>query len=106
MGLIIYLLVCYGICNNIIYGSIFDGFRSFLSKFGTGGYSVYKLFTCFMCLGTWVGFVVSYIFITFNFNVPVNTSNIYLTVFFNGLLSAGGVWFIHTMQEFFERSLK
>jgi hypothetical protein len=30
--------------------------------------------------------------------------NIYLLTFLNGLLSAGGVWLTHTMQEFFERA--
>jgi hypothetical protein len=30
--------------------------------------------------------------------------DIYLMTFLNGLLSAGGVWLTHTMQEFFERA--
>jgi hypothetical protein len=42
-------------CNNMIYGSIFQGFRNLLAKLGTGGYSIHKLFSCFMCLGTWMG---------------------------------------------------
>jgi hypothetical protein len=41
----------------MIYGSIFQGFRNLLAKLGTGGYSIHKLFSCFMCLGTWMGFV-------------------------------------------------
>ena len=49
METLIFILVCYGACNNMIYGSIFEGFRKFLSNFGTSGYSLHKLFTCFMC---------------------------------------------------------
>lgn len=108
MSTLIFLLICYGACNNLIYGSLFEGYRNLLAKFGTGGYSLYKLFTCFMCLGTWMGFIISTIFIYFGYIelTPVGSmgvDNIYLVVFFNGLLSAGGVWLIHTFQETLER---
>ena len=106
---LIFILTCYGFCNNIIYGSVFEGFRNFLKKFGTGGYSLYKLFTCFMCLGTWAGFILSYFLIRFGFekltpwgNYGLTDNN--LTIFLNGLLSGGCVWLIHTIQEAFERA--
>jgi hypothetical protein len=109
MNTIIFLLICYGACNNLIYGSLFEGFRNFLSKFGTGGYSLHKLFSCFMCLGTWMGFSISFIFIYFGYSdlTPVGSmgvSEIYLVIFLNGLVSAGGVWLIHTFQETLERA--
>jgi hypothetical protein len=105
---LMFLLVCYGACNNLIYGSLFEGFRNFLAKFGTGGYSIHKLFTCFMCLGTWMGFAISAIFAFFGYShlTPfgsIGVTNIYLLIFLNGLLSAGGVWLIHTSQEMLER---
>jgi hypothetical protein len=108
---LIFILVCYGACNNLIYGSVFEGFRKSLAKFGTGGYSLHKLFTCFMCLGTWMGFAVSAILIMFGYSklTPMGSlgvDNIYLMVFLNGLLSAGGVWLIHTIQETFERAFQ
>ncbi len=103
MNLLIFLLVCYGACNNLIFGSAFEGFRNFLEKFGTGGYSLYKLFTCFMCLGTWMGFVISAILIYTGTATPLAVINPYLSVFLHGLLSAGGVWIIHTVQEALER---
>lgn len=104
MNTFVFILVCYGACNNIIFGSIFEGFRIYLSKFGTGGYSLYKLFTCFMCLGTWMGFAISTILILVNVNPPIKTDYFVLTVFLNGLLATGGVWFVHTVQESFERA--
>jgi hypothetical protein len=104
MNAIIFILICYGATNNLIYGSIFEGYRNFLKRFGSGGYSLYKLFTCFMCLSTWIGFVVSGTLIYFNTKTPITTDNIYLTIFLCGLLSSGGVWLIHTLQEALERA--
>ena len=92
MNTLIFILLTYGACNNMIYGSIFEGWRNFLSKFGTGGYSLHKLFTCFMCLGTWMGFAISAIMISMGYGslTPVGSlgvENIYLMTFLNGLLS-------------------
>lgn len=106
---LLFILICYGACNNIIYGSLFEGYRIFLSKFGTGGYSIYKLFTCFMCLGTWMGFAVSLILNYFGYLAltpfgALITDNLYLVVFLNGLVSTTGVWLIHTLQEALERA--
>lgn len=106
---LLFILICYGACNNMIYGSVFEGFRNLLSKFGTGGYSLHKLFNCFMCLGTWMGFAVSLILNYFGYIklTPIGSigvDNIYLVVFFNGLVSAAGVWLFHTLQEALERA--
>jgi hypothetical protein len=102
---LIFILICYGACNNLIYGSLFEGFRGFLATFGTGGYSLYKLFTCFMCLGTWMGFAVSAILENFGYGnlTPMGAITIpWLMIFMNGLVSAGGVWLLHTLQEALE----
>ena len=106
MNLLIFILICYGACNNLIYGSIFEGFRNFLSKFGTGGNSIHKLFTCFMCLGTWMGFAISAILLFSGNSTPLNINNIWLSIFLHGLLSAGGVWLLHTLQEALERAFE
>ena len=108
METLIFILICYGACNNLIYGSIFEGWRNFLTKFGTGGYSIYKLFSCFMCLGTWMGFAITAIMLHFGYGhlTPVGSlgvENTYLMIFFNGLLSAAGVWLIHNFEEALER---
>lgn len=106
---LIFILICYGACNNLIYGSVFEGWRNFLSRFGTGGYSVYKMFTCMMCLGTWMGFAISAILVYFGYAklTPMGLygiTNIPLLIFLNGLLSTGGVWLLHTAQEALERA--
>lgn len=105
MNTLIFLLICYGACNNLIYGSLFQGFRDLLATFGTGGYSLYKLFTCFMCLGTWMGFAVSTILYYFGYANLTPMGSIttpLLMIFLNGLVSTGGVWLIHTLQEALE----
>ncbi len=106
---LIFILICYGACNNLIYGSLFEGWRNFLSKFGNGGYSLYKLFTCFMCLGTWMGFAVSAILIYFGYQnlTPMGSigiTNLPLLIFLNGLVATAGVWLTHTLQEALERA--
>lgn len=103
MNLFIFVLVCYGACNCLIYGSIFEGFRDYLTKFGTSGYSLHKLFTCFMCLSTWMGFIISAILIVTKNETPITINNPYLSIFFHGLLSSACVWLIHTLQEHFEK---
>ncbi len=105
----IFILIAYGTCNNLIYGSIFEGYRTFLSRFGTGGYSLHKLFTCFMCLGTWVGFGLSALLNHYGYGylTPIGSigiTNVTLMIFLNGLLTAGGVWLIHSLQEALERA--
>lgn len=106
---LIFILICYGACNNMIYGSLFEGFRKLLSRFGTGGYSLHKLFTCFMCLGTWMGFAISYILIHLGYSELTPSGSIGITeplliIFLNGLLSSAGVWLTHTLQESLERA--
>jgi len=108
MNTLIFILICYGACNNMIYGSVFEGWRNFLAKFGTGGYSLHKLFSCFMCLGTWMGFTITLIMLFFGYGkfTPMGSlgvENIYLMTFLNGLLSGGGVWLIHNIEEMTER---
>jgi len=103
MNSLIFILICYGATNNLIFGSVFEGFRNFLAKFGTGGYSLHKLFTCFMCLGTWMGFVITTILLLAGGPVPLLIHNPILCVFLNGLFSAGGVWVIHNFEEMVER---
>lgn len=104
MNIFLFAFICYGACNNLIFGSVFQGFRDFLAKFGTNGYSLHKLFTCFMCLSTWMGFVIATILIVTGNPTPLEINNPYLSIFLHGLLSTGCVWFIHTVQEAFERA--
>lgn len=108
MEILIFIIITYAICNILVFGSIFEWLRNFLSTLGTGGYSLYKLFTCMMCLPTWVGAILSYIFIVngYEFISPltsVGVDNIPLAVTIDGFFASGSVWLIHTLQEKLEK---
>lgn len=104
--MISFFLLVYGAANILIYSSMFEKWRNFLKRFGEGGLSLHKLFTCMMCLPTWLGFLFSYVFIYFNL-IPLLPifipSCITLSIFFNGLIASGATWLIHTLQEKLER---
>ena len=109
MLIITFILIAYGFCNIIIYGSLFEWWRKLLKNFGTGPYSLHKLFSCFMCLGTWAGFALSTIMVYFNHPdlTPMGylgVTNVYLLVILNGFLTSAGVWLTHTLQEALERA--
>lgn len=108
MVTLIFIITCYGACNNLIYGSIFEWWRNFLAKFGTGGYSLHKLFTCWMCLGTWMGFAITTIMIHSGYGLltpwgSLGIDDVYLMTFLNGLFSGGTTWLIHNFEEALER---
>ena len=102
----IYSFIVYGLSNIFIWGSNLEWWRDLLARFGTGGYSLHKLFTCFMCLPTWLGPLVSYTCImcgaeelspTFNYS-----DNIWLSLALDGFIASGVVWCVNTIQDWFE----
>ena len=102
--LAVYSIICYGITNIFVFGSIFEGWRNFWSDHNPNFMG--KLFSCPMCLSVWVGFSVSTIFLTYGLSTPMflyGCMNIPMCVFFDGLFSGGIVWLLHTLQEYFER---
>ena len=66
MILVTFLLLSYGITNIAIFGSIFESWRNFCKKISPSFFG--KLFSCPMCLSTWVGFTLSYTLLTFGFD--------------------------------------
>lgn len=50
MNLLIFILCAFGITQILCYGKIFDSLRPKYGKLG-------ELFSCSMCLGFWVGFI-------------------------------------------------
>jgi hypothetical protein len=111
MKLIIFLLIAYGICNIIVFGSIFKGWRDFWSTFSPKFWGM--LFTCMICLPTWVGFLGSmlvwspseyYQIVTEGLNLGFFTiPKGLISVFLDGCLTSGAVWLIHSFQEMMER---
>ena len=105
--LLIYSFIVYGVCNILIWGSNFTWWRDLLSKFGEGPYSLHKLFTCFMCLPTWMGPLISYLSITFGDGYLSPTYEyirpLWLVLILDGFVASGIVWLINTAQEWLEK---
>ena len=100
-----FLLLSYGITNIVVFGSIFSGFRNFWNTHNPSFFG--KLFSCPLCFSTWVGFILSFTFSMFGYATPMSSYGVDyfpLMVFLDGCLTSGGVWLIHTVQEFFERA--
>jgi|TARA_R110000803_G_scaffold182273_1_gene244583 hypothetical protein len=107
MGLIVFILLNYGITNIIVYGSIFEGFRDFWVRVSPKFFGV--LFNCMVCLPFWVGLFLSLTFQLMGYgNMSPTASqgidNIYLSLFLDGCLSSGVTWLVHSFQEMTERA--
>lgn len=109
--LLIFMLVAYGMTTILVYGSIFNGLRNGIHKLGSDeGFVLIRpifkfiseLIQCMLCTSTWVGFFLSLVFFS-----PIHNFiglNEYVSVFFDGMLSAGSVWAINAIIEWFEEN--
>ena len=97
-SIFIWSFIAYGMTTILVYGSIFEGIRTWLIKkskfFG-------ELIQCPLCTSTWVGFFMSVV--TGGLTVVYFDIG-YFTIFFDGLFTAGVVWAINSIIEFFEES--
>jgi hypothetical protein len=110
MIILVWLLIAYGMTNILVYGSIFQGLRDWLTKMGNREFfpfnGVFKfisdLVSCMMCTSTWVGFFLSLVFYS-----PSQTffgHNDFISLFFDGMLASGFVWAFNGMVEWFEEN--
>lgn len=99
--LLFWMLAAYGMTSILVWGSIFEGVREYIklkSKFFG------DLISCTLCTSTWVGFFMSVILgglCSKMFNV-----NPYIGFFFDGMFTAGAVWAINSIVEFYEEVRK
>ena len=98
--LFIWVLAAYGMTSILVWGAIFENARIKIKKnskfFG-------DLISCTLCTSTWVGFFMSLTLggLTNKF-LPGQFWFTYL--FFDGMVTAGAVWAINAIVEFFEES--
>ena len=110
MNLVIWAMVAYGMTNILVYGSIFGGLRDSIHKWGNNEFAPFNflgkflsgLISCVLCTSTWVGFFLSLAY--FSPNADLIGLNKILSVFFDGMLSAGLVWAINSIVEWFEEN--
>lgn len=99
INLFLFAFICYGACNIMVHGSIFESWRVFWLTHNPNFMG--KLFTCMMCLPFWVGAFYSYF--VYSITAMNHIANGYIGNFADACLASGVVWFIHTIQEAFER---
>ena len=108
--LLIFMIAAYGMTTILVYGSIFNGLRESIHNWGNNehapfdylGKFISQLIQCMLCTSTWVGF-----FLSLTMFSPVTTFiglNEYFSVFFDGMFSAGTVWAINAIIEWFEEN--
>ena len=110
MNLLIWAFVAYGMTTILVYGSIFNGLRNDIHKWGNNklallnsfGKFLSGLISCMLCTGTWVGFFLSLAY--FSPSVEYIGLNKFFSVFFDGMLGAGLVWAINGIVEWFEEN--
>lgn len=99
MILLFYILCAYGMTSILVWGSIFESTRVWIKKhskfFG-------DLISCTLCTSTWVGFFMS-LFLGSISTQYFDTIWI-INLFFDGMLTAGGVWALNAIIEFFEEN--
>jgi len=96
--LILWAVLAYGMSTIIVYGHIFDKPRDWLiSKSAFWG----DFITCMLCVPTWVGFFLSFALGGLT-NAYFNTG--IFTFFFDRMYTAGAVWAINSIVEFFEEN--
>jgi hypothetical protein len=97
-SLLVWVFIAYGMTSILVWGSIFENQRLWIkSKSKFFG----DLISCTLCTSTWVGFFMSICFggLTTAYNIHWIPA-----IFFDGMFTAGIVWTINTIVEFFEES--
>ena len=105
--LLLWMIMAYGISNILVYGSIFNGPRNFINKWGDSKYPLNgfgaflsKMLSCMMCCSVWIGFFYG-IFLYSPVHKLLVVHN-YYSWFFDGMLASGSVWAINAIIEWFE----
>jgi hypothetical protein len=108
--LLLWMIMAYGISNILVYGSIFNGPRNFINKWGSNptapfqgfGEFLSKMLVCMMCCGVWIGFFYG-IFLYSPVHELLGVTDM-VSWFFDGMLASGSVWAINAIVEWFEEN--
>ncbi len=99
MILLFYIIAAYGMTSIIVWGSIFESTREWIkSKSKFFG----DLVSCTLCTSTWVGFFMS-LFLG-SLSTQYFDTVWFINLFFDGMVTAGGVWALNAIIEFFEEN--
>lgn len=100
LALLFFAFASYGMTSILVWGSLFNSTREWIKKhskfFG-------DLISCTLCTSTWVGFFMSLVLGGLT-NHYFNDVPWYVCVFMDGMFSAGSVWALNAIIEFFEEN--
>ena len=97
--LLLWAITAYGMTSILVWGAIFENQRIWIkshSKFFG------DLISCTLCTSTWVGFFMSLILGSLCSHYV--TAPWFVNLFFDGMFSAGSVWALNAIIEFFEEN--
>ena len=95
----LWAMVAYGMTTILVYGSIFEKPRMII-KMNSGFFG--DLISCVLCTSTWVGFFMSLVLGSLTAKYfPIHPA---VNFFFDGMATAGLVWAINGIIEFFEEN--
>jgi hypothetical protein len=95
--LIFWSFMAYGMTSILVWGSIFESFRTWLRANST---FFGDLISCTLCTSTWVGFFLSVIL--GGMTTKMFGTNYYVGIFLDGMYTAGTVWAINAIIEYYE----
>jgi hypothetical protein len=109
MEILVWFILSYGLMNIMVFGSIFQGLRNFFQNWGESqspfnglGQFISGILTCPMCFSFHGGWVLSLLIFSPNFNIF--GTPLWISWFFDGILSSGAVWAINSIIEWFEEN--
>lgn len=97
--LFFWILAAYGMTSILVWGSIFESTRNFIK---TKSIFFGDLISCTLCTSTWVGFFMS--IVLGGLCSKLFDVNPLIGFFFDGMFTAGSVWVINSMVEFYEEN--
>ena len=110
--LIMWMVAAYGMTTILVYGSIFNGLRNWIHRKAEPSIKLNilqpifvffsSLIKCMLCTGPGVGFFMS--FTTFSPWHELIGYDRNFSIFFDGMVSAGSVWAINAIIEWFEEN--
>ncbi len=108
--LLLWFILNYGLMNIMVYGSIFQGLRDRIKKWGDNPYAIFNslgafisgILSCPMCFSFHGGWFTS--LLIFSPTHEILGLNSVISWFFDGILSSGAVWVINSVVEWFEEN--
>ena len=109
--LVIYMIVCYGIANTIIYANgpfhCFAKMHEIAKKIHP---QLDEMLSCFICSGWWLGFgmsalnlwILPSVILTPMIMIGLPLEYWYVTMFLDGAFVSSSNWLINTVQNYFE----